>query len=488
MPRPEPVILAIDIGSSSVRAALYDEHAEVIHGSAEKLEREFVSTPDGASELDPERSCEEVQLVIDRVLSHDRLADLRITHVVQCSFWHSLVGVDGNGRPTTPVLGWADTRSRDYSAIFKQRLDECAVHDRTGAHFHSSFWPAKLLWLRNEHADTFARTAKWTSFADYLSAQLLGTDMTSISMASATGILDQAAVEWDSELLDLLALNRENLPSIGDQKGKLKASFADRWPALKDAEWLAALGDGAADHVGCAGLDQSTASLMIGTSAAMRVGYRGEPPHQVPNGLWSYRIDRERVIVGGALSDGGNLYRKMRDEFSIPADAEERIADRGPGANGLTLLPFFFGERSTGYNEGAQGALIGRTPDHDGADILQSAMEAVAFRLAEINDRLNAASDIKKVVLSGGALRESAVWAQIVADVLGRDLYVGRAQESASRGAVLLALESLGKIDGIEVSNSTDDRVIRFDADRHDAYRKVRKRHEAAYRKFGKTS
>jgi gluconokinase len=478
----QPAILALDIGSSSIRASLYDHRAQMIPGSAVKLAREFTFTPDGGSELDPDDEIERICSVIDELLEKASRLNVEISHVATCAFWHSLLGLDAEGRPTTKVLGWADTRSRDQSRILKERFDETAVHNRTGAHFHSSFWPAKLLWLRGESEDICQRTLLWASFADYLRLRLCGTLTTSISMASATGIFDQRKCVWDGQFLSYLQLTPDRLPVIGDEPVTLNTEFAGRWPRLRNALWLPAVGDGAADHVGSCWTEGTAASLMVGTSAALRM-CRKNTRDAIPDGLWSYRINAERTLVGGALSDGGNLYRKIKSEFAVTDNAEREMRDRGPSDHGLVVLPFFFGERSTGYNEDARGEIIGLNDQTDPIDILRAAMEAVAYRLADIYDRLNSLSLIEPIFASGGALRDSPIWSQIIADVLGRDLVISERQESASKGAVLLALERLGKIEGIDRSLTIEKRVLAYDPESHEAYKMGREEHNRAYEK-----
>jgi gluconokinase len=488
---PQPLILAIDIGSSSVRAALYDTQANLLPKTSVKIEREFTPTVDGGSELDADEAFSQVVAAIDAVLEKTKTRKNETSHVAACAFWHSLLGVDARGKPTTKVLGWADTRSREYSAVLKKRFDEGVVHNRTGAHFHSSFWPAKLLWLRKEFPDVFARTAKWLSFSDYVSLKLFAEPVASVSMASGTGIFDQRKCDWDAELLRYLKVGRDKLPAITDtdhRTFRLKPKFAKRWPRLKDAAWFPAVADGAADNIGSGCVTKDRAALMVATSAAMRVAYKGEPPARIPNGLWCYRIDRERVVVGGALSDGGNLYQKFSSEFKPPKNAEDEMRMRGAVANGLTVLPFYFGERSTGYRENAVGAIIGPTDSHDVVDILQAAMESVAYRLAEIYDRLKIVAKISDIVASGGALRESPVWTQIIADVLGHDLSLSEPQESSSRGAVLLALESIGKIESIERFPTPRSVLLEHHPQCNAAYKAARKQHQALYKKAQKQS
>jgi len=214
----------------------------------------------------------------------------------------------------------------------------------------------------------------------------------------------------------------------------------------------------------------------------MRVAYTGDPPKKIPPGLWCYRVDRKRVVIGGALSDGGGLFHWLKKNLVLPKDAAAQIAKRSPESSGLTFLPFLAGERSTGYHESARGAVLGLTSATNTVDILQAALESVAYRFAEIHDQLNTVVRIKEIVASGGALRESPVWTQIIADVLGRDLTMNDVQESSSRGAVLLALESIGKMVNIDKSTVSAERSVKADRARIGLYRKARDRHAESYK------
>lgn len=442
-----PITLALDIGSSSVRAALYDGDAAPIRKTSVKIEQAFTATPDGGSEMRTDDAIANVIAAIDAVLEKTKELKLEIEQVAMCSYWHSLVAVNARGGHTPVILGWADTRSRKYSAALKDRFDETEIHNRTGAHFHSSFWPAKLMWLRDEFPDAFAHAAGVISFSDLVGLRFFDEMATSVSMASGTGIFDIRKCVWDKELLKFLKIKASMLPAVVEDGHhfRLNKKYAKRWPRLAGAKWYPTIADGAADNIGSGCTTKSKAALMVGTSAAMRVVFKGEPPAKIPDGLWCYRIDRRRVVIGGALSDGGNLYALIHKRFRLPSNADELVASREP-ADGLVVIPFFHGERSTGYDENARGAIIGMTAAHDGIDVLRAAMEGVAFRLADIFERLNKVAKIKDIVASGGALRESPVWTQIIADVLGHDLTINDARESSLRGAVLLATETTGKI------------------------------------------
>jgi len=482
-----PFILALDIGTSSVRAALYDVKGNVLPETMVKNERAVMMTGEGGAELDAEKAFQQVEKAINDVLKKFPAEANEIEYAAASCFWHSLVGVDEKGEATTPVYIWAETRPAKYVDLLREKLDEKKIHNRTGARFHSSFWTAKLLWIQNEQKEIFRKTAKWLSFSDFVALRLFGNSATSVSMASATGIFDIRQNIWDQELIKFLKIKKENLPEIVEKDSNtfvLNSKYQKRWKNLKNTKWFLGIGDGAANNIGAGCVEKSKAALMIGTSGAMRVAFEGKPPKQIPNGLWCYRIDRKRIIIGGALSDGGGLYSWLKDNFRLKDDddhTEEEIEKREPDAHGLTFLPFLAGERSTGYHENAQGAVLGLQMATDTIDIVQAALESVAFRFAEIYDQLNNVLKIREIIASGGALRESPVWTQIIADVLGKNMSLPDTREASSRGAVLLALETIGKIESIEEIATPKGREFKFDKKHHASYRKARERHEKFY-------
>lgn len=452
-----------------------------------KYERSLAATDDGGAEIDAEKGFSQVVAAIDEGLKKSKSLNGEIEYVAASSFWHSMVGVDAKGKPTTKVFGWADTRSRAHTSVLRIKFNQTAVHNRTGARFHSSFWPAKLLWLRKDFPKTYAKTEKWLSFSDFVMMRLCGETVTSVSMASGTGIFDIRKCAWDQNLLKFLKIKNDNLPQIVESDSasfQLTGEFAKRWPRLKNAKWFPAIGDGAANNIGAGCVKKFKAALMIGTSGAMRVAYKGEPPEKIPSGLWCYRIDRKRVIIGGALSDGGGLYSWLKDNFRLREDddhTEEAIAKRAPATHGLTFLPFMAGERSTGYHESATGAILGLRSSTDKIDIVQAALESVAYRFAEIFEQLDSVAKIREIIASGGALRESPVWTQIIADVLGRNLSLPDTREASSRGAVLLVLETIGKIENIERNPTPKGKLFAFTKSRHTVYVKAKKLHDEIY-------
>src|SRR5215210_4969852 len=149
-------ILSIDVGSSSVRAELYDDSGDNIEGTEVKLDYDFEYTAAGGATQDADELFELVVQAVDGALSE--AGDAEISSVAMSTFWHSVLGLDREGRPTTPILTWADRRAAESVPELRESLDERTYHLRTGCVPHSSYWPAKLLWSSEAMPEAFEKT------------------------------------------------------------------------------------------------------------------------------------------------------------------------------------------------------------------------------------------------------------------------------------------------------------------------------------------
>jgi gluconokinase len=255
-------------------------------------------------------------------------------------------------------------------------------------------------------------------------------------------------------------------------------SFASRWPALAEARLVTIVGDGAANNIGAGCSTKDRIALMIGTSGAMRVVFAGEPPSQLSPALWSYRVNQQRVVVGGALSDGGGLVQWLTESLNV---GQGEIAALEPDAHGLTVLPFWSGERSTGWSSDARGGIFGLKQKTTPVEIMRATLESIAYRFALIARALDEVAPNAKIFASGNALRSSPVWLQIMADVLGRPLLFGGTAEASIRGAALIGLEAVGKIGTIEEDAIEIEQVFEPDLTRHARYQQGLARQEELY-------
>ena len=483
-------VLAMDVGTSGTRAALFNNRGEQIDGSLITLPSASYSSLISGSDIDPGSLVELVARTIDIALERAELFVSRIDYVAWSCFWHSLLGIDEAGRAITPLLGWADARAARDALELREQLDEKTFHARTGCRFHPGYWPAKLRWLKRVQPDLFTRVRYWLSFSDYLFLKLCANPTTSVSMASATGLFDQMKCEWDRELLSILSVDPEQLPSVAAPRSTVQGlveQYSSRWPMLESAAWFPAIGDGAANNIGLACAARDRVALMLGTSGALRMLSSRVPPQTLPSELFCYRADRERVVIGGALSDGGSLLAWMKDVFGLNYDDDElnrRLDEMEPDSHGLTVLPFWSGERATGWSAAARGAIAGLNVGSRPIDIVRAVMESICYRFALICRALDSFASGASIILAGKAFLSHPVWAQMMADVLGRQVELFPDPEVSIRGAALLALETIGTIDNIELVKGEPGRVFLPDMTRNERYTPAIQRQEDLYRRL----
>ena len=313
------------------------------------------------------------------------------------------MAVGADDQPRTAVISWADNRAAAWISTLRRVLDEDECHARLGCVFHTSYWPAKLLWLRDERPELFKSPLRWMGFGEYLGLKWCGQARSSLAMASGTGLLDQNKAEWDDAMVAHLPLECEQLPPFDAELPPLKGEFATRWPALREARWFTAIGDGACSNIGSGCADETRIGLNAGTSGAMRVVLRdfsGAPPR----GLWRYRVDAQRSIVGGALSNAGNVLDWTRQTFRLPDDWQSQLQAAKPDAHDLTVLPFLAGERAPLWNGDARLAIEGASLDTAPITIMRAVAEGVALRFAAIGKLLLELAPDAEIIFSGGVL------------------------------------------------------------------------------------
>lgn len=423
-------------------------------GFGTQLTYAFDTTPDGGVEIDADRLVDLCIQALSGVCVQLRYANIRPAAVACDTFWHSILGIGSDGRPVTRLLHLLDTRSEASVGRLRQRIDNRAQHARTGCVLHTSYPPAKLLWLSETQPDAFRRVTRWMSIGEYLYLKLFGNAMCSTSMISATGVWDQNRNDYDEEVLSAVGARRDQFPDPANMDAtlsKLLPEHRDNLSELDGIPWYPALGDGACDNLGSGCSSAENFALMVGTTGAMRAVFAKEQI-EIPPGLWCYRVDRERAVMGGAISSGGEVFAWMKQTLRLPdADETERqLAAMVPGAHRLTMLPYFAGERSTGWRSDVRAAIAGMGVATMAIDILRASLEAVALQFRNIYDLMTRSiPKPERIIASGGALLHSPAWTSMMADALSRPVLACLEPEATARGAALLALERMGVIHDI---------------------------------------
>ncbi len=482
----QPAVLALDLGTSSVRAVAYDSRGRMVESTLCDLPYRVDTRSPGQVSSVPDALVQLIGQAIDRSLRAAHRQRLEIAAVGCSCYWHSLMGIDARDRPTTELLTWADTRSATETRALRTSFDEHAYHATTGCFFHASFWPAKLRWLHTTRPEAVRRTARWISLGEYLYGQFFGADRVSISIASGTGLLDVHRCAWDATALSLAGIGEERLSPLSDWDQPmtgLRARFAKRWPELQSVPWFLPIGDGAAANVGAQCVRPDWFCATVGTSGALRALLHRRAA-AVPWGTWMYRLDRQRLLIGGALSEGGNVIRWFTEGLGLKhrGRIEAAAARMKPDSHGLTILPFWAGERSPNWRGDARAVIAGLSLSTDPAAIIRAAMESITYQFADVYDAmLRSIPRPKAVVATGGRLVHSHAWSQMLADVLNIRVLLSPEQEASSRGAAVLALHATGRLARLWLEVPRQGRSLRPRPHVHAVYDAARQRQAKLY-------
>ena len=482
-----PLVLAIDIGTSSTRAALFDHRGRRLSGTLAQVAYTVSHSDDGAAELRPATLLAAVHQCLKGTLSRAR--GRKVSAVGVSCFWHSLLGADAHGQAITPIFTWADSRCRDDAARLRKEMVEKTYHRQTGCMLRASFWPAKLHWLSRTKPQIFKRVARWLSPAEWLAGHFCdnGADACAYGMATGTGLFDPRALSWEESIVARCGLRVDQLCRLGEKPLQVSAKTIRQYPELTDASWWPAIGDGAASNLGSGATQPGVAALNVGTSGAFRL-MREDRDARSPFGLFCYRVDAKRYVIGGAVSNAGNLRAWCRRELNLPRGdaALDRALSARPGPlHGLVTLPFWSAERAPTWREDLRGVLCGLNQNTTALDILQATTEAVYHRLALIADRSldgtpprqnNSKTHVARIIVSGGILK-SANLLQRLADILGREVHPSAEPEASLRGAAIYALEKMGDAISMKTElESVSGRAVRPRARFAKQYAKERER------------
>lgn len=458
-------ILAVDIGTTHCRAILYSIQGEV--KAVGEVGYETKCEQLGMAEQDPYQVSEAVDSAVAEAVQSSCVPAGSIEAVVFSSVWHSLIGVDERDRAITPLFTWADSRSMAQSDRLAGMVDRYEVRNRTGCPIHPMYFPAKLLWLREEHPNLFSQIAHFVSIKEFVLRRWVGDYAVDVSVASGTGLLNVSTLEWDSRILGLVGIEPSQLSRLVEPTycfRPIRPDVREKLGLSSRTKVVIGAADGALAHIAAVGTALDGISLSVGTGAAVR--RLALAPRTADNGeTWCYYLACGRWLHGGLVQDAGIAFSWLTNQLFSHEVHESRqlglspyhfvddvLRSATPGAQGLVFLPFLLGERSPNLRPGLKGALFGITLSATRAEIMRALVEGIAYRLKTVYDCLVQPGERVRIVATGGFLK-TPEWVQIVCDLFGKEMYVPLQQEGSAWGAALVAMLSIGIVGSFDEMN-----------------------------------
>jgi len=453
-----PFLLGIDIGTSGTKTVLFDEYGNTV---ASALEEYPLYQPNvGWAEQDPEDWWRATYLTINKVLSKSGVAASEVKGVGLSGQMHGAVLLDKDNNVIRRSLIWCDQRSfaecdQITSLIGKERLIEITANPAL-----TGFTASKILWVKNNEPENFAKVKKILLPKDYIRFRLTGEFATEVSDASGMQLMDIPKRQWSDEVLGKLGIERSMLGDLYESQevsGKVHKAAAELTGLTEGTPVVGGAGDQAAGAIGNGIVRPGVVSSTIGTSGVVfafsekvSIDPKGRVHtfcHAVPN-TWHTK---------GVTQGAGLSLKWFRDNFCIE---EKRTADLmkidpyvlmdqeaekvSAGCSGLIYLPYLMGERTPHLDPYAKGVFFGLSAKHEKQDFIRAVMEGVVYSLKDCLEIIKEMGvEVSEVRASGGG-GKSPLWRQMQADVFGTDIATIQSSEGPALGVALLAGVGVG--------------------------------------------
>lgn len=448
--------IGIDLGTSASKFLLVDEVGRVLNTVTKEYPLSFPRP--GWSEQDPAHWWQACLAGVPELLAG--FDAKQVAGIGVGGQMHGLVALDAAGNVLRPAILWNDGRTAAQVDYLNETVGNDKLSAWTGNIAFAGFTAPKLLWMRQNEPDLFARIAKILLPKDYLVYRLTGVHATDYSDASGTLLLDVAHKRWSSEMLDLCGVTEAQMPTLFDSwqpVGTLTAAAAAALGLPTDVVVCAGAGDNAAAAIGTGTVVEGRCNISLGTSGTVFISSE------------QFRVDPHNALHAFAHADGGfHLMGCMLSAASCNkwwmedilhdgdyAAAQEAIVPEKLGRSHVFYLPYLMGERSPINDTNARAVFLGMTMDTTRADMTQAMLEGVAFALRDsVEIARSLGLDISRSTLCGGGSR-SPLWRTILANVLGIPLDLPATEQGPGYGAALLALVACGRYRNVaEVSRA----------------------------------
>lgn len=476
--------IGIDLGTSSVKLLLVDNEGK-IHSTVTK-EYPVIYPRSGWSEQNAEDWWNAISEGIPELL--DGFDGKAVKGIGVAGQMHGLVVIDSEDNVIRPPILWNDGRTEKQTAYLNEVVGKEKLFEYTGNIAFAGFTAPKLLWLRENEPESFARINKIMLPKDYVNYLLTGVHCTDYSDAAGMLLLDVKNKCWSREMLDICGVTEEQLPRLYESfeaVGVIKAELAGRLGISESAVVVAGAGDNAAAAVGTATVGNGRCNISLGTSGTVFVssdaffGDEKQAIHSFCHADGGYHLmgcilsaaSCNKWFCGEVLSTED--YKSMEDSVS-----KEKL-----GKNEVFFMPYLMGERSPINDVNATGMFIGLRPNTTRADMYQAVLEGVAFAIKENLEIIKQLGvQVSGSCLCGGGAK-SKLWREILASVLDIELNIPVTEQGPGYGSAILTMVGAGQFDNLKAATEKffeiketvrpDGELARLYAERYKKYSKI---------------
>lgn len=482
------VLLGIDISTTGAKALLVAEDGRVVGSATTPL---TLSTPKPLwSEQNPYEWWDGVVASIRRVLAETGVNPGAIAAIGLTGQMHGLTLLDEHGEVLRPAILWNDQRTGPQCDEIRRRLGKKRLIEITGNDALTGFTAPKILWVQQNEPEIYAKARQALLPKDYIRYRLTGAYGCDKADGAGTILFDLKARDWSPEVLAALEIPAAWLPPTFEGPeitGRVSREAAAVTGLAEGTPVVAGGGDQAAQAVGVGAVEPGIIALTLGTSGVV---FATTPTALIePEGrlhAFCHAVPGRWHFMGVMLSAAGSL-QWYRDTLAPDLSFDALIAEAEavpPGSEGLLFLPYLTGERTPYPDPLARGAWVGLTIRHTRGHLTRAVLEGVAFGIKDSFTLIENAGlgAVRQVRISGGGAR-SALWRQIMADVLGVELVTVNTTEGAAYGAALLAAVGAGLYATVDDACAAAIRITgqTLPSSQADAYRAWYPRYRALY-------
>ncbi len=448
--------IGIDLGTSAVKLLLVDEAGKVVNETTKEYPLSFPHP--GWSEQEPADWWSAVLAGVPELVSGVDAGSVRAIGLG--GQMHGLVALDRDDSVIRPAILWNDGRTAKETAYLNEVVGRDKLSTYTANIAFAGFTAPKILWMRENEPDNFARISKIMLPKDYLVYKMTGVHATDYSDASGMLLLDVEHKCWSREMLDICGIAEKQLPKLYESwqaVGTLKPDVTAAFGLPESVLVCAGAGDNAAAAVGTGTVGAGGCNISLGTSGTVFISSDkfGVDPH---NALHSFAHADGGYHLMGCMLSAASCNKWWMDEISGDTNYAAEQAKISPdklGRNHVYFLPYLMGERSPINDVNARGTFTGLTMDTTHADMTQAVLEGVAFA---IRDSFEVAKSLgieipRSNICGGGA--KSPLWRKILANVLGIPLDMVTTEQGPGYGGAILAMVADGKYTSVQKACKT---------------------------------